>query len=265
MSTPLRVLFVEDSEDDMRLLVRQLRQGGYAPTFELAETADGLRAALHRGGWDLIISDYSMPRFSGLEALAVTLQLAPDVPFLLVSGTVGEEVAVESIKAGAADYLMKQNLIRFVPARGPGPAGRGRAAGHAAGRGRPPGAAIPARDDLRQHVRRPGPAHLGAAEAAWKLSSVNRATLLMARALGKEVAEADLLGRRLEEVARALWPADGLEADGVLEDFSRRPRPAGRGRGRPGSAGGDPVLAELTLIPFFGPDGHIPPPAGRGP
>ena len=76
MTTPLRVLFVEDSEDDMRLLVRQLRQGGYAPTFERAETADGLRAALHRGGWDIIISDYSMPRFSGLEALAVTLQLA---------------------------------------------------------------------------------------------------------------------------------------------------------------------------------------------
>jgi DNA-binding NtrC family response regulator len=116
VTTPLRVLFVEDSEDDMRLLVRQLRQGGYSPTFERAETADGLRAALHRGGWDLIISDYSMPRLSGMEALAVTLQLAPEVPFLLVSGTVGEEVAVESIKAGAADYLMKQNLIRFVPA-----------------------------------------------------------------------------------------------------------------------------------------------------
>jgi CheY-like chemotaxis protein len=67
LTTPLRVLFVEDSEDDMRLLVRQLRQGGYAPAVERAETADGLRAALHRGGWDLIISDYSMPRLSGME------------------------------------------------------------------------------------------------------------------------------------------------------------------------------------------------------
>ena len=119
MITPLRVLFVEDSEDDMRLLVRQLRQGGYAPTFERAETADGLRANLHRGGWDIIISDYSMPRFSGLEALAVTLQLAPEVPFLLVSGTVGEEVAVQSIRAGAADNLMKPNLIRSVSVRNP--------------------------------------------------------------------------------------------------------------------------------------------------
>ncbi|HKB41476.1 MAG TPA: response regulator, partial [Gemmataceae bacterium] len=112
MTTPLRVLFVEDSEDDMLLLVRQLRQGGYAPTCERVETADALRSALHRGGWEVIISDYTMPRFSGLEALAITLQLASDVPFLMVSGTVGEEVAVESIKAGAADYLMKQNLIR---------------------------------------------------------------------------------------------------------------------------------------------------------
>ena len=83
---------------------------------ERIDTADGLRSALHRGGWDIIISDYPCRDFSGLEALAVTLQLAHDVPFLLVSGTVGEEVAVESIKAGAADYLMKQNLIRFVPA-----------------------------------------------------------------------------------------------------------------------------------------------------
>ena len=67
MTTPLRVLFVEDSEDDMLLLVRQLRQGGYAPAFERVETADGLRSALHRGGWEVIISDYTMPRFSGLD------------------------------------------------------------------------------------------------------------------------------------------------------------------------------------------------------
>ena len=188
MTTPLRVLFVEDSEDDMRLLVRQLRQGGYAPACERAETADGLRAALHRGGWDLIISDYSMPRFSGLEALAVTLQLAPEVPFLLVSGTVGEEVAVESIKAGAADYLMKQNLIRFVPAVA-------RALRDAAERR----AMRRAEAVLREQRSLLGMIYDNTSDAlvldtcdprtaAWKLTSANRATLLMARALGTEVA-----------------------------------------------------------------------------
>ena len=100
MTTPLRILFIQDSEDDVCLLIHQLRQGGFAPTFERVETADGLRSALHRGGWDVIIADYTMPRFSGLEALAVTLQLTPEVPFLMVSGTVGEEVAVESVRAG---------------------------------------------------------------------------------------------------------------------------------------------------------------------
>jgi signal transduction histidine kinase len=252
VTTPLRVLFVEDSEDDMRLLVRQLRQGGYAPTFERAETADGLRAALHRGGWDIIISDYSMPRFSGLEALAVTLQLAPEVPFLLVSGTVGEEVAVESIKAGAADYLMKQNLIRFVPAVA-------RALRDAAERRTMRRAEASLReqrsllgmifdntsDALVLHTWEPR-------DAAWTLTSANRATLLMARALGREVAEADLLGRRLEDVAGDLWPTDGL-----LDDFAQVAE-TGRPRMREVQlvAGGDPVTAELTLIPFFGPDGR---------
>ena len=161
MTTPLRVLFVEDSEDDMRLLVRQLRQGGYGPAVERVETGDGLRSALHRGGWDIIISDYTMPRLSGLEALAVTLQLAPDVPFLLVSGTVGEEVAVESIKSGAADYLMKQNLIRFVPAvcRALRDAAERRAMRRA--RICVARAAVAARNDLRQHFRCPRIEHLG--------------------------------------------------------------------------------------------------------
>lgn len=257
MSNPLRVLFVEDSEDDMRLLVRQLRQGGYAPTFEQAETADGLRAALHRGGWDIIISDYSMPRFSGLEALAVTLQLAPEVPFLLVSGTVGEEVAVESIKGGAADYLMKQNLIRFVPAvsRALREAAERRAMRRAEAVLREQRSLLGmiydnTSDALVLHTWDPR-------EAVWKLSSANRATLLMARALGREVAEADLLGRRLEEVARALWPADAPDADRVLDDFHQAAE-NGRPRTREAQlvADGDPVFAELTVIPFFGPDGR---------
>ena len=257
MTTPLRVLFVEDSEDDMRLLVRQLRHGGYAPAFERAETADGLRAALHRGGWDLIISDYSMPRLSGLEALAVTLQLAPEVPFLLVSGTVGEEVAVESIKAGAADYLMKQNLIRFVPAVA-------RALRDAAERRTMRRAEVVLRDQralLGMIYDNTSDALVlytwDPHQAAWNLTSANRATLHMARALGRDVAEVDLLGRRLEDVVRALWPVDEAEAEGLLDDCNQATE-TGRPRTRETqfTAGADHVVAELTLIPFIGPDGR---------
>jgi signal transduction histidine kinase/CheY-like chemotaxis protein len=257
MTTPLRVLFVEDSEDDMRLLVRQLRQGGYAPAVERAETADGLRAALHRGGWDLIISDYSMPRLSGMEALAVTLQLAPDVPFLLVSGTVGEEVAVESIKAGAADYLMKQNLIRFVPAvaRALRDAAERRAMKRAEAVLREQRSLLGmiydnTSDALVLHTWEPR-------AAAWTLTSANRATLILAQALGTDLTEAELYGRRVEDVAPALWPAGTDETEGVLDDFYRAAE-TGRPRTREAElvAAGEPVFAELTLIPFFSPDGQ---------
>jgi PAS domain S-box-containing protein len=255
--TPLRVLFVEDSDDDVRLLIRQLQQGGYAPTYERVETADGLRSALHRGGWDVIIADYTMPRFSGLEALAVTLQLTPEVPFLMVSGTVGEEVAVESVRAGAADYLMKQNLIRFVPAvsRSLRDAAERRAMKRAESVLREQRSLLGmiydnTSDALVLHTwdRR---------QAAWTLSSVNRATIQLARILGREVDEASLLGQQLEQVSRALWPADELETDALLDDFARTAE-TGRPRIREArlSANGETVFAELTLIPFFGPDGH---------
>ena len=256
MTTPLRVLFVEDSEDDMLLLVRQLRQGGYAPTCEHVETADAFRSALHRGGWEVIISDYSMPRFSGLEALAITLQLASDVPFLMVSGTVGEEVAVESIKAGAADYLMKQNLIRFVPAvaRALRDAAERRAMRRAEAVLREQRSLLGmiydnTSDALALHTWDPR-------EAAWKLASINQATIDMARALGLVTDEVALLGRRLEEVSRALWPADDRETEGLLDDFYRAAE-TGRTRTRETrlSADGTTLFAELTLIPFFAPDG----------
>jgi len=116
VSTPLRVLIVEDSEEDALLLVRELRQGGYEPCFELVETGEAMRAALGRGPWDLILADYLLPRFSAPEALAAARELAPDVPFLVISGRIGEETAVDMMKAGAHDYLMKDNLARFLPA-----------------------------------------------------------------------------------------------------------------------------------------------------
>ncbi len=116
MSKPLRILFVEDSQDDVALLLRELRQGGYAPSLARVESADAFRSALGNEEWDIVVSDYSMPQFNGLRALAIHLELAPELPFLLISGTVGEEIAIEAIKAGASDYLMKGNLMRFVPA-----------------------------------------------------------------------------------------------------------------------------------------------------
>lgn len=116
MNTPLRVLIVDDSEDDALLLLRGLRSGGFEPEFEQVQTAEAMAAELTARPWDVIISDYSMPHFSGLEALAVLKQSGLDIPFILVSGTIGEGLAVEAMKAGAHDYVMKDNLHRLTSA-----------------------------------------------------------------------------------------------------------------------------------------------------
>ena len=116
MATPLRILIVEDSEADAELLLRELRRGGYAPEFERVETPEGLDDALARQSWDLIVSDYAMPRFSGLQALKRTQEKGLDIPFIIVSGSIGEDVAVAAMKAGAHDYLMKGNTARLLPA-----------------------------------------------------------------------------------------------------------------------------------------------------
>jgi len=112
----LRVLFVEDQERDVVLLVRELSRGGYAPVYERVECADSMRAALLRGTWDLLISDYSMPRFSAPAALEVLQDSGLDIPFIIVSGTVDEEVAVVSMRAGAHDFMSKDRLDRLLPA-----------------------------------------------------------------------------------------------------------------------------------------------------
>ena len=116
MTTPLRILIVEDSEADAELLLRELRRGGYAPECERVETPEGLDAALTRQSWDLIVSDYAMPRFNGLQALKLTQEKGLDIPFIIVSGSIGEDVAVAAMKAGAHDYLMKGNTARLLPA-----------------------------------------------------------------------------------------------------------------------------------------------------
>ena len=116
MKTPIRVLIVEDSQDDAVLVLRELARGGFGPEAERVETAEALRGALARQPWDLIIADHSLPSFNSFEALSVLRDSGRDIPFIIVSGSIGEETAVEAMKAGADDYLLKSNLKRLVQA-----------------------------------------------------------------------------------------------------------------------------------------------------
>ena len=114
MGVELRVLLVEDSEDDALLLLRTLRKGGYDPTWERVDTPQDMEAALDGGSWDLVISDHSMPAFSSSAALGLLRRKGfVDLPFIIVSGQIGEDAAVAAMKAGAHDYLMKDNLARL--------------------------------------------------------------------------------------------------------------------------------------------------------
>jgi signal transduction histidine kinase len=113
---PLRVLLVEDSPDDARLLTLELKGGGFAVQARRVDTAEDTSAALAEGGWDLVVADFSMPGFSGVEALDMVRAADADLPFVFVSGTIGEEVAVRAMKLGANDYFMKGNLGRLCPA-----------------------------------------------------------------------------------------------------------------------------------------------------
>src|SRR4051812_32732812 len=110
MAQTLRILLIEDSEDDAELVLRSVRLGGYEPVAECVSSAEEVRAALDKGSWDLVISDYVMPGFGGLEALQLFKERGVEVPFIIVSGHIGEEVAVASLKAGANDYVMKDRL-----------------------------------------------------------------------------------------------------------------------------------------------------------
>jgi diguanylate cyclase (GGDEF)-like protein len=113
----LRVLLIEDSEDDAALVVRTLTRGGYRVVFERVDTPQALEGALAATpSWDVAIADYTMPGFSGTAALRLVRQRDADTPFIFVSGTIGEDAAVAAMKTGAHDYIMKGNLTRLVPA-----------------------------------------------------------------------------------------------------------------------------------------------------
>jgi diguanylate cyclase (GGDEF)-like protein/PAS domain S-box-containing protein len=115
MGKPINVLLVEDSEADAKLTIRALQKGGFAPEYACVQDAIGLREVLLQS-WDVIISDYTMPGFTGMDALKICLADGLDIPFILISGMIGEETAVAAMKAGANDYVMKDNLARLAPA-----------------------------------------------------------------------------------------------------------------------------------------------------
>ncbi|MBI5524352.1 MAG: HD domain-containing protein [Desulfarculus sp.] len=112
----IRLLMVEDSEDDAILLLQELERGGLEPTWRRVETEEHMTLALREQPWDLVISDWSLPRFGGDLALKMLRSSGLDIPFLLVSGRIGEDRAVEMMRGGAQDYIPKDNLQRLVPA-----------------------------------------------------------------------------------------------------------------------------------------------------
>jgi len=116
MTKPLRVLIVEDSENDTLLVVNELELAGYDPTYRRVDTAQAMAEALNESVWDLVISDHSIPNFSSIAALDLVKDRALDIPFIIVSGMIDQETAVATMKAGACDYVMKGNLPRLIPA-----------------------------------------------------------------------------------------------------------------------------------------------------
>jgi diguanylate cyclase (GGDEF)-like protein len=115
MSKPLNALIVEDSENDTQLLVRELHRGGYEPLFARVDTPEAMSSKLARQSWDIVFADFTMPRFGAFDALALLHKTGLDLPFIIVSGTIGEDRAVMAMKAGAHDYILKGNLKRLVP------------------------------------------------------------------------------------------------------------------------------------------------------
>jgi len=115
MTPPLKILIAEDSVSDAELLLRALSRAGYSPEWQRVDTEEAFLGALH-AGLDLVLSDYSMPQFTGLRALELAKARHPEIPFIIVSGTIGEETAVEAMRLGATDYLLKDRLGRLGPA-----------------------------------------------------------------------------------------------------------------------------------------------------
>ncbi|MDI6643966.1 MAG: histidine kinase dimerization/phosphoacceptor domain -containing protein [Methanobacteriaceae archaeon] len=116
MNSPIKILIVDDSKDDTELIVRKLGQDGFDLIYERVETPKSLRNSLINKSWDIVICDYIIPGFGGLKALKISKSINKDLPVIIVSGKIGEEMAVKAMKAGAQDYILKDNLSRLAPA-----------------------------------------------------------------------------------------------------------------------------------------------------
>jgi DNA-binding NtrC family response regulator len=112
-NTAVRVLFVEDSEADVELALLALRRDGFEVSWQRVESEAGLRRAVSDSPPEVILSDFAMPAYTGMDALRLARELAPTTPFIFVSGTIGEEQAIDAIRQGATDYVLKNNLRRL--------------------------------------------------------------------------------------------------------------------------------------------------------
>jgi two-component system cell cycle sensor histidine kinase/response regulator CckA len=116
MTKPLQLLLVEDDEGDAQLILRELKRTGLAIDCERVDDPDAMRVALAQRSWDVVVSDWQMPRFSAPDALALVAEAGHDLPFIIVSGSIGEEIALEAMRAGARDFVLKDRLARLAPA-----------------------------------------------------------------------------------------------------------------------------------------------------
>ena len=116
MADPLSILIIEDSDDDAELLTIELESGDYDLTIERVQLPQDFQTALMRRTWDVIVSDFSLPKFNSPMALKLLEESGLDIPFIIVSGTIGEEAAVQAMRAGAADFFAKDNIVRLIPA-----------------------------------------------------------------------------------------------------------------------------------------------------
>lgn len=112
---PIRIVLVEDDADDAELVRARFAEAGFRFELERVESSSTFRAALTRGDVDLVIADYSLPRFDGVAVLDLVRELRPDIPVVLISGVIGEDLAIETLKLGATDYVLKQRFDRLVP------------------------------------------------------------------------------------------------------------------------------------------------------
>ena len=115
MGKPLNLLIVEDSEDDAFLILAELKKGGYSPQSIRVDTEKAMKEALEKQSWDVVLADYNMPQFSAPAALKLLKTFGFNIPFIIVSGVIGEETAVSAMKLGAHDYIMKGQLTKLVP------------------------------------------------------------------------------------------------------------------------------------------------------